>query len=660
MLAPLVVHSADMPAVTRSRKQARKSPDFYVLIDKTPRNIISQSTKVKATGKEKPKPKKKNVLQVAHAPNAGPKSRAKAKLPVKGPSVMAGGEARNTAQSPNGGEPDDPLQRVISAAGTPGVFATPPRSQPPPRPPNLPEHRSHDPKTTVPPQFHHDGTPSPDPGRHRSHRAPARASSLLPPSSPIQFSSSPTRQDFDKSTAIFPSAHSPWSLSQFRTPTRKGRKRKRTPLSKPRLQSEGEVNNDDLFAHGVVDDLDSRDDSINWENAGSDKENNGGLEFLGSEVSDNKLGPSMPFASERGILQPRGVTLSPPRSNDSDPFGLLATERLLKARRAEKTLDQPKDGPSTRHLGPRRPLGELPAAEVAPATPSVQNVASASQSQPAPVSPYPRYSDSEIEDLYAPASPPHTPRERLPHAQPTSPHSEATSVVITDPLTPRNGDSGRAFTMRRRRQKELHGVTEHGSEVEGSSAPSSPSPVKRTHQRPPDPESQLDYENQESEEERPQKRPKLRGKGKGKENARKKSSITEDPMEAARRVLENAPRRKPERRAAATRKRKTASNPVEGNDDVYQGRSWPARGRHTVRGAASRRKKGSEGSRPRKKGDASTPEEAREVCFLGLPLILDELLTIRSNNRHANRSGRSASSISSSLTDTSSPRRTCM
>jgi hypothetical protein len=242
------------------------------------------------------------------------------------------------------------------------------------------------------------------------------------------------------------------------------------------------------------------------------------------------------------------------------------------------------------------------------------------------VSPYLRYSDSGIEDLYAPASPPHTPRERLPHAHTTSPHSEATPVAVTSPLTPRNGDSARAFTMRRRRQKELHSVTEHGSEIEGSSAPSSPSPVKRVHQRPPDPESQLDYENQESEEERPQKRPKLRGKGKGKENARKKSSITEDPMGAARRVLENAPRRKVERRAPTTRKGKKAFNPAGRDIDVDHGRLRPARGRHTVRGASRQaplRKKGSEGSRPRKKkGDESTPEEVREVC-LGLPLTLD-------------------------------------
>ena len=617
-----------MPTVTRSRKQPKKSPDFYILIDKTPRNILSQYAK--STGKDNPKPKKKNVLQAARVPSAVPKSRAKAKRPTKGPLVKAEGEARNTAQSPHVGEPDHSLQRVISAAGSTGIFATPPRSHPPPRPPNLPEHRSYDPNTTAPPQFHFDDTPSPDPGRRHSHRAPARASSLLPPSSPIQLSSSPIRQahrDLDKTTSIFPSAHSPGSLSQFRTPTRKDRKRKRTPLSRPHLQSEGGINNDDLFAHGVVDDLDSRDDSVDWENAGSDKENRAGApEFPGSDVSDNRPGPSMPLASERGILQPREVTLSPARSRDSDPFGLLATERLLKARRTQKMLDQPKDGPSTRHFGPRRPLEELPATEIGPTTPSVQNAASPSQSQPAPASPYPRYSDSEIEDLYAPASPPHTPRERLPHAHATSPHSETTPVAVTSPLTPRNGDSARAFTMRRRRQKELHGVTEHGSEIDGSSAPSSPSPVKRTHQRPPVPVSQLDFENQASEEERPQKRPKLRGKGKGKENARKKSSIIEDPMGAARRVLENAPRRKVERRAAATRKRKTASNPVEGDNDVYQGRLRPTRGRHTVRGAsgqASRRKKGSEGSRPRKKkGDESTPEEVREVRLV-LPLILD-------------------------------------
>jgi hypothetical protein len=612
-----------MPAVTRSRKQVKKSADFCVLIDKTPRNIIQSA---RPTGKEEHKPKQK-ARQVAKVPSAKPKSRAKAKRPAKAPSVQAEGEARGAAPSPHVSELDDPLQRVLSAAGPPGVFATPPRSHPPPRPPNLPEH-SHDPKTTIPPQFHLDGTPSPDPGRRRSHRPPARASSLLPPSSPIQFSSSPTHhvhRDLGKASAIFLSAHSPGSPSQFRTPTRKDRKRKRTPLSKPHLQSEGEVN-DDLFAHGVIDDLDSRDDSVDWENAGSDKENHGGLpEFPGSDVSDNKPGPSMPLTTERGILQPRGGSFSPARSNDSDPFGLLATERLLKARRAEKILSRPEDGPSTRHLGPRRPLGELPADEVVPAIQPVQIAASASQPQPTPVSPYPRYSDSEIEDLYAPASPPHTPRERLPHAHATSPHHEATPVAITDPLTPRNGDSGRAFTMRRRRQKELHGVTEHGSEIEGSSAPSSPSPVKRIHQRPPDPESQLDYENQESEEERPQKRPKLRGKGKGKENARKKGSMTEDPMEAARRVLENAPRRKFERRATATRKRKTVTNPVEEDNDVPVGPTRPARGRRLMRngnGQASRRKKGSERSRPRKKGDGSTPEDLREVR-LDPPLFLD-------------------------------------
>jgi len=167
--------------------------------------------------------------------------------------------------------------------------------------------------------------------------------------------------------------------------------------------------------------------------------------------------------------------------------------------------------------------------------------------------------------------------------------------------------------MRRRRQKELHAVGEHGSEVEGSSAPSTPSPVKRIHQRPPEPESQLDYDNQESEEgdRQPQKRPKLRAKGKGKENARGK--ISEDPMDAAQRVLENAPRRK---RATATRKTRTISNPID----------RPSRGRRVTRGdsgQASRSNKDSKASRTRKKKeDESTPEDLREVRHYP-PLFLD-------------------------------------
>jgi hypothetical protein len=192
-------------------------------------------------------------------------------------------------------------------------------------------------------------------------------------------------------------------------------------------------------------------------------------------------------------------------------------------------------------------------------------------------------------------------------------------VDATAPLTPRNGDSARAFTMRRRRQKELHAVSEHGSEIAGSSAPSSPSPAKRVHHRPPDPESQLDYDNQESDEEdrRPQKRPKFRGKGKGKENARGKGSTTEDPIGAARRVLEDAPRRKTERRTTATRKGKSTSNPAGVSSSLHEGQTRPSRGRRATRnagGQASRRNKGSAGSRTRKKKkDESTPEDLREV-----------------------------------------------
>ena len=102
----------------------------------------------------------------------------------------------------------------------------------------------------------------------------------------------------------------------------------------------------------------------------------------------------------------------------------------------------------------------------------------------------------------------------------------------------------------------------------------------------------------------------------------------EDPMEAARRVLENAPRRKLERQGTVTRKRKSAPKPVEGNNDVPTMRTRATRGRHMVRSAASRRKKGSEGSRPRKrKEDESTPEDLREVRP-GPPLIGCVRLTV--------------------------------
>ncbi|KAI0250091.1 hypothetical protein BJV78DRAFT_621855 [Lactifluus subvellereus] len=611
----LSLRNTNMPAVTRSRKLSKKSPDFYILIDKTPRNAVNKSVRTTATGTNKPKNKAASTLRTTA------KSKAKTKVPAKSSAPQVVDEG--TAQSTDVGEPDDSLQRALSITGPSGVFATPPQSHLPPQPPKRPEHRSHDPKTTLPPQFMNDETPSPEPARRHSHRVSARTSSLLPPSSPIHLSSSPVCRvhgDLSGSNPIFPSAHEPGSPSQFRTPTRRDRKRKCTPISRPQLESEGDVNNDDLFAHGVIDDLDEREDSVGWENAGSDKENLGGPpEIRGSDMSDNKNPLSRPITNERGILQPRDASLSP-RSSGSDPFGFFATERLLKARRAERALDRPETGPSDTRREPRLPLGELTAAE-APATTVSQSVplaASPSQPQPASTPPYHRYSDSEIEDLYAPASPPHTPRARLPQAHTMSPHSEATPVATTTPLTPRNGDSARAVTMRRRRQKELHGVSEHGSETEGNSAPSSPSPVKRVHQRPPDPESQLDYDHQKSEEEgkRPQKKPRLRGKGKGKENTRGKVSTMVDPMEAARRVLENAPRRRPERRNAPTSIRKTTTTDlVEGGSGVRAVRPRVVRRRgvtRTARGGVPRDKKGSGKSRPRKKGDESTPEDLRE------------------------------------------------
>jgi hypothetical protein len=606
-----------MPTVTRSRKKSNNDPGFCVLIDKTSRNSVNKT--VRTTEKDTSnKPKKKATTR----PHVTTKSKAKAKTSSKPLPLQVEGE--DAARPADVGAPDDPFNLILST-GQAGGFATPPQSHPPPQPPKRPEPHSHDPMTTLPPQFHRDGTPSPEPGRRRSRHVGTDVSPFLPPSSPIRLSSSPVRQTHNRGGdggSIFPSTLRPWSPSQFRTPTRKNRKRKRTPLSQPRLQSEGEMN-DDLFAHGVVDDFDDREESVAWENMGSDKENQGGPQELpgSDDLASSKHRPSLPVPSERGILQPRDASLSPARSSDSDPFGFFATERLLKARRAEKMVAHSEAGPSNTNRGPRFPLGELAAAEIAPlamSSPSVPLLPSPSQSEHRPASPYRRYSDSEIEDLYAPASPPHTPRSRLPHTHATSPHDEATPVAA-DPLTPRNGDSARAFTMRRRRQKELHDVTEHASEIEGSSAPSSPSPVKRVHQRPPDHESQIDYEdNQESEEgKRLPKKARLRGKGAGKENAGRKGSTVEDPLEAARNVLENAPRRRPARRTAAIGKGKASSSLVEGSHGGRGERRKPIRGRGATRSASGRvpRSKGGSGmSRSRKKkGDESTPEDLREV-----------------------------------------------
>ena len=599
-----------MPTVTRSRKKSNKDPTFCVLIDKTSRNSVNKPVR----------PKEKESGKSKKTPHATTKSKVKAKPASKPLPLQV--EDEDAAQPADVGALDDPFHLILSA-GQAGGFATPPQSHPPPQPPKRPEHHSHDPLTTLPPQFHRDGTPSPEPGRRRSRHVDVGASPLLPPSSPIHLSSSPVRQTHHHGGGggtIFPSALRPWSPSQFRTPTRKNRKRKRTPLSQPRLQSEGEVNNDDLFAYGVVDDLDDREESATWENAGSDKENRGIPQDIPG--SDDFVHPqSMPIASERGILQPRDASITPARSSDSDPFGFFATERLLKARRAEKMVNDMEAGPSNTHRGPRLPLGELAPPEVALPTmssPSVAVLPSPSQSQHRPASPYRRYSDSEIEDLYAPASPPHTPRSRLPPAHPTSPHDETTPVAAPDPLTPRNGDSARAFTMRRRRQKELHGVSEHGSEIEGSSAPSSPSPVKRVHHRPPDHESQIDYEASEEEGRMPPKKARLRGKGAGKENAGRKGPPTAlDPTEAARSVLENAPRRRPARRTAATGEGKATSSLVEGGNRGRGERRQPTRGRSATRGASSRVSRSKGGSRTsrsrKKKGDESTPEDVREV-----------------------------------------------
>jgi hypothetical protein len=204
-------------------------------------------------------------------------------------------------------------------------------------------------------------------------------------------------------SSIFPSALHPLSPSQFRTPTRKNRKRKRTPLSRPGLQSEGEMDNADLFAYGVVDDLDDREESVALENAGSDKENHRDpQEILESD--------DIAINTHLCLLQANAVSFSLVMRRSHLPAAMILTHLAFWL---------PRDFSSMCFPGPRLPFGELTAAEVVPPAMTSQPIPlplSPSQSQSRPASPYRRYSDSEIEDLYAPASLPHTPRSRLTHA----------------------------------------------------------------------------------------------------------------------------------------------------------------------------------------------------------------------------------------------------
>lgn len=79
----------------------------------------------------------------------------------------------------------------------------------------------------------------------------------------------------------------------------------------------GDINNDDFFAHGAIDDLDSREDSVDWENTGPVKRRQCPAECPGSEISNNNPAASMPHLGERSVLQPRGGSISSAGSSDS-------------------------------------------------------------------------------------------------------------------------------------------------------------------------------------------------------------------------------------------------------------------------------------------------------------------------------------------------------
>src|SRR6267142_6059092 len=87
---------ANMPAATKSKKQPKKSADFYILIDKTPRNI---DRPVKTTAKDKRNPKQKTDSQVVPAAAAEPKSKATSKRPTHPSPVTA--PARRTPAAPS-------------------------------------------------------------------------------------------------------------------------------------------------------------------------------------------------------------------------------------------------------------------------------------------------------------------------------------------------------------------------------------------------------------------------------------------------------------------------------------------------------------------------------------------------------------------------------
>ncbi|KAI0067617.1 hypothetical protein BV25DRAFT_1819004 [Artomyces pyxidatus] len=598
-----------MAPATRSRDKARtttttakKKSTVYVLIDKTQRNRGEET---------------KSTTRHVKKSAATAKAKAKSKRPTKEPTPVPD-EVEEPQQEPVETVPEMP---ALSLAGPSWGLVTPPPAPPmhsPPDTPTIPEGAVFD---GPPPQFALQ-TPSPNEARQRRRSGlQPRLLSSLPPSSPILYMSSPvtpkanhTAMGTGFSVYYGTGGVLPVPEAAFQTPTRKPRRTRQTE--------------EDLFAEGVVDEKDERAEreSIGWENAGSDKENDVASGSL-RQGEENPLGFEHHLGSEdgfptphdpvhRGILQPLAASSSPARLSEEpgdDPFGILAAERRLKERKrlAAQVDSEPVAGPS-RLPAVRQPFGHRDFTDLNPAV---------SSALPFPTSPalpshlprsspeVPRYSDDSIEDLYA--TPPkgyvvHTPRKRK------TPDDVETPIAVaaTTPMTPRHAN-GREVTMRKRRRKGVDMSFEDIEAMHPSSTTSSPSPVKRRVVR-------------EEKQATPLKR--LREKGKGKENA-KKSKLPDDPAAAAQELEDLVPRMRSRRtvgvrRVAPVESEDEESDEEESEDEVRgKGKKRAARGRSATRGVGRGRGRGrgrgkgksTESSRGRKKkGDESTPEEIRE------------------------------------------------
>jgi len=369
------------------------------------------------------------------------------------------------------------------------------------------------------------------------------------------------------------------------------------------------------------------------ENMDSDKENINAHDFV-VYSSDVDLGPHARPSAHNQLIRV-------PSEDSDDPFGILAAEKRRKLLRAQEDLqlpiaqDFPEAGPSTFMPAGRRPFGprtfDQPSLPLVPSTPI-------SRSCPLPHSrrepPTAKYSDSEIEALYAtpiPQTVPRTPRKRK-----SSEMEESFEVV----MTPLKGSSAREITVRKRRRKDRDISMEEESPMKESSVISSPSPIKISKKR-----GENEDEEREVDEELRTKQP----KGKGKENS---GGVDADDLHPTRRSRQ--------RRAAEPQisviESDDANDQRSRRKDIGRGRSL-TRTRSASRGRA-RGKSG--GSRVRKKKEESTDEEVREVSILTLlqRYLINSFVDISFSSE--SMIGRPASNTSRNLMATRCKRRRCI